>query len=158
MQESAWWVNLLTQVGLSVRQRPLIWHKSGQPGISDVYTSFLPAYEAILWAFKPDKGGQKRLFSRPIPESQAWPRQPGTYHENEKPVEMLATWIESSSEVNEIVLDCFAGGGSTLASAYAAGRYYIGIENDELNYVKCIDRMKVLEESKEVEIEDADEG
>ena len=62
---------------------------------------------------------------------------------------MLERWIEASSEPNEIVLDCFAGGASTLAAAFSLGRYYIGVELDEVNYTKSVERMKTLEERKE---------
>lgn len=157
IQEPQWWIALLTDAGFAVRQRPLIWYKSGQAGISDVYTSFLPCYESILWGFKPGDDNVRKLFGRPIVEAQGWPRQPGIWHENEKPTDMLDRWIEASSEVNEVVLDCFSGGASTLASAYGLGRYFIGIEVSEVNYTKAVERMKGMEEKKEneeVETED----
>lgn len=154
IQESEWWVNVFTKAGFIVRQRPLIWFKTGQPSITDVYTSFLPCYESIIWGFKAGDGGTRRLFSHPVPEAQGWSRQAGLWHENEKPVEMIERWIESSSEPNEIVLDCFSGGASTLAAAFNLGRYYIGIELDEVNYKKGVERMKALEERKEEVQED----
>lgn len=145
----AWWGDALTRAGFVVRFRPLIWFKTGQPSITDVYTSFLPCYESILWAYKPGDGDVRRLFSRPVPEAQGLPREPTIWHENSKPIDMLSRWIESSSEVNEVVLDPFSGGGSVLASAFALGRYYIGVELDEVNYKKSVERMKQLEERKE---------
>lgn len=74
IQDIQWWIDQLTRTGFNIRQRPLIWYKSGQPGISDVYSSFLPSYESILWGFKGGDGGLKRLFSHPLPEAQSWPR------------------------------------------------------------------------------------
>lgn len=156
IQAAEWWVKLMTQSGFGVRQRPLIWFKTGQPSISDVYMSFLPAYESILWAYKPGQGDVRRLFARPVPEAQGWPRQPGLWHENEKPVEMLDRWIESSSEINEVVLDVFCGGGSTLASAFALGRYFIGVEVDDSNYARACERIKILEERKEQQRDEAE--
>lgn len=150
IQEEEWWVNALTTVGFIVRQRPLVWFKTGQPSISSVYTSFLPCYETILWAYKPGDNDSRRLFSHPIPEGFGYPREDGAYHENQKPVEMLSRMVESSSEVNEIVLDPFAGGGSTLAAAFALGRYYIGIEFDEPNFTKCAERLRSLEDAQSV--------
>jgi len=157
IQEIEWWVRSLTECGFVVRQRPLIWYKSGQPGISDVYTSFLPTYETILWGYKPAEGNVRRLFSHPVPDAQAWPRPAHLWHENEKPVEMLDKWVETSSEINEVVLDPFCGGASTLASCFGLGRYFIGFEKELLNYTKACERMKQLEERKEDET-DASQG
>ncbi len=151
VQEIQWWCGLFTNSGFMVRQRPVVWYKTGQQGISDVYTSFLPTYESILWGYKPGEGGLRRLFSRPVPEAQGWPRPSHIWHENEKPVEMLDRWVETSSEINEVVLDPFCGGASVPASCFGLGRYYIGIEQDIVNYKKACDRMKGLEERKENE-------
>lgn len=162
IQEEEWWVNALTTVGFIVRQRPLIWFKTGQPSITSVYTSFLPCYETFLWAYKPGENDVRRLFSSPIPEGFGYPRQDGQYHENQKPVEMLERIVESSSEPNEIVLDPFAGGGSSLVAAFNKGRYFIGVEQDDVNFLKCGARMKVLEDEREAkvvepEVEDNDD-
>ena len=149
IQESQWWVERLTDAGFLVRGRPLVWFKTGQPSITDTYTSFLPVYESILWGYKPGAENIRRLFARPVPEAQGWPREPTIWHENSKPLDMLGKWIESSSEVNEVVLDCFGGGGSTAAAAFSLGRYYISVELDEVNYKKSVERLKELEERKE---------
>ena len=155
-QEIAYWVDLLNNSGISARQRPLIWYKSGQQGISDVYTSFLPAYESILWGFKTGEA-HYRLFNRPLPEAQAHPREDTIWHENSKPVEMLKSWIEACTAPNEIVLDPFCGGGSTLVAATESGRYYIGVEQDPVNYAKCVERLHKLEENKLEQDSDEDE-
>ncbi len=52
-------------------------------------------------------------------------------HPAEKPIEMLEHCINSTTFENDIVLDCFAGSGSTLLSALRTGRYAIGIEIDK---------------------------
>lgn len=145
IQETGWWVDTLGSAGFVLRNRPLIWHKASQPSISDIYTSFLPSYESILWGWKPGEGDYRRFFSRPIPESLAVPRSDLRWHENEKPTQLLDVYIEASSEPNEVVLDPFAGGGSTLASAFALGRSYVGIEVDEVNYGKAVERLRELE-------------
>lgn len=153
IQEIQWWVDQFTSAGFIVRQRSLIWFKTGQPGISDVYTSFLPSYEAILWMYKPGVGDVRRLFARTsgIPEAQGWPRESTVWHENSKPIDMLKSWMEASSTLNEIILDPFSGGGSTLAAASDFGGYYIGVEKDTINYNKSVDRLRQLEERKEDE-------
>jgi adenine-specific DNA-methyltransferase len=47
----------------------------------------------------------------------------------EKNIDMLKMIIESSSNPDDIVLDCFAGSGTTLVAAELAGRKWIGIDN-----------------------------
>lgn len=52
-------------------------------------------------------------------------------HPAEKPIEMLEHCIRSTTFENDIVLDCFAGSGSTLIAALKTNRLSIGIEIDE---------------------------
>jgi site-specific DNA-methyltransferase (adenine-specific) len=51
-------------------------------------------------------------------------------HPCEKPAAMLEHIITASSRSDAVVLDCFAGSGSTLVAAKKLGRQYIGIEID----------------------------
>ena len=52
-------------------------------------------------------------------------------HPTEKPIRILRQMIESSSCLGELVLDPFAGSGSTLIAAVVEGRRAIGIELEE---------------------------
>lgn len=52
-------------------------------------------------------------------------------HPTEKPVELLAPLIEYASPVGGLVVDPFAGSGSTLDAARQSGRRAVGIEADE---------------------------
>jgi site-specific DNA-methyltransferase (adenine-specific) len=52
-------------------------------------------------------------------------------HPTEKPVRLLRELIESSSCIDDLVLDCFSGVGSTLEAARIEGRQAIGIEIEE---------------------------
>jgi len=56
-------------------------------------------------------------------------------HPAEKPVELLKRFIEKSSNEKDIVLDCFAGSGSTLVACKQLNRRFIGIELGE-EYLK----------------------
>ena len=51
-------------------------------------------------------------------------------HPAEKPLEMLEHCIKSTTFENDIVLDCFAGSGSTLMAALKENRRAIGVEID----------------------------
>jgi len=52
-------------------------------------------------------------------------------HPCEKPESMLRHMIGTSSRIGELILDPFAGSGSTLLAASRAGRRAVGIEKDE---------------------------
>jgi len=136
IQDISWWIDVLCNAGFGVRPRPLIWYK-GAPSITDTYTAFMPTYEALLWGWKIAEGSAKRFLSRPTPEAFYVPRPPNPNHENAKPIDLITSFIEPSSEVNEIVLDPFAGGGSILTAAALVGRRFIGSEIDEINYLKA---------------------
>lgn len=56
-------------------------------------------------------------------------------HPTEKPVEILTTFINNSSQENEVVFDPFMGSGTTGVAALQNNRNFIGIELDE-NYFK----------------------
>ncbi|STU49085.1 putative methylase [Klebsiella pneumoniae] len=62
------------------------------------------------------------------PDVLPFPYTGNTLHPTQKPVEALQPLIESFSAPGAIVLDPFAGSGSTCVAAYRAGRRYIGIE------------------------------
>ncbi|MFA6199151.1 MAG: DNA methyltransferase [Bacteroidales bacterium] len=52
-------------------------------------------------------------------------------HPNQKPIDLLEFLIHTYTDENDVVLDCFAGSGSTLVSAKKLNRTYIGIEKEE---------------------------
>jgi site-specific DNA-methyltransferase (adenine-specific) len=54
-----------------------------------------------------------------------------TGHPTPKPITMVSSFVERFSNVGELILDPFAGGGTTLLAARNLGRKVIGIEKDE---------------------------
>lgn len=52
-------------------------------------------------------------------------------HPNQKPLPLLTYLIEKTTDVGGVVLDPFAGSGSTLVAAKQCGRQAIGIEAEE---------------------------
>lgn len=62
-------------------------------------------------------------------------------HPAEKPIELLTHIVETSSYESDIVLDCFAGSGSTLEAAIGVNRRCIGIEIEERWAERCSRRL-----------------
>ena len=60
----------------------------------------------------------------------------------EKNMDMLELIIKQSSNENSIVLDCFAGSGSTLFSALKLNRRFIGIDKSDISIETMLGRLK----------------
>lgn len=54
-----------------------------------------------------------------------------TGHPTPKPIAMVSSFVERFSKNNDIILDPFAGGGTTLLAARNLGRKVIGVELEE---------------------------
>lgn len=59
-----------------------------------------------------------------------------------KPEILLKRVIEISTNENDIVLDFFAGSGTTLAVAHKMNRRYIGVEQIQEHFDICVERLK----------------
>jgi site-specific DNA-methyltransferase (adenine-specific) len=75
--------------------------------------------------------GRPPLPKQPLADVMDMPYSGNKLHPTQKPVPVLASLIRSFSLPGEIVLDAFAGSGSTCAAAALTGRRYIGIELDD---------------------------
>lgn len=64
----------------------------------------------------------------PIEDVRPWEYTGNRVHPTEKAVSALVPLVESFSRPEALVLDPFAGSGSTLVAAALCGRKYIGIE------------------------------
>lgn len=72
--------------------------------------------------------GRPRVPKKPLPDVLGWKYSGNRHHPTEKPVSSLQPLIERFTHPGAIVLDPFAGSGSTCVAAAQAGRRYIGIE------------------------------
>lgn len=61
------------------------------------------------------------------------------FHKTVKPVELMDYIIQLSTQENQVVMDCFAGSGSTLVSAKRLNRQFIGIEINQ-EYIEIIEQ------------------
>lgn len=98
----------------------------------------LDAAGEIYWS--PTGNPRRMVFCDPskgIPVQDIWldyrdsinQAQKTTGYPTEKNFDMLKLIIEASSNVGDVVMDCFAGGGTTLGAAFETGRQWIGVDN-----------------------------
>lgn len=131
----------------------LIWNK-GQIGPGNLTHPWAPQHEAITFGVHiPSRGereaGQGRLTARLRAGSIiSYTRPAGRQvhrHPTEKPVPLMAELIESSSRRGELVLDPFAGSGSTLVAAVLTGRRAFGVEIDRRYAEVAVERVRAAE-------------
>ncbi len=63
----------------------------------------------------------------------------------EKNLEMLKRIVSASSNPGDVVLDCFAGSGTTLAAADDLGRRWIGIDASKVAIERTIRKLEALQ-------------
>lgn len=79
---------------------------------------------------------------QPIPDVLPWEYTGNRYHTNEKPVKALLPLVESFSQPGDVVLDPFAGSGTTGIAARSLGRRFILFENDETCFDTACRRLR----------------
>lgn len=131
----------------------LIWDKA-QIGPGDLTKPWAPQHETITFGvYIPSRSeravGQGLLTARLRAGSiLRYTRPTGSAvhrHPTEKPVPLMTELIESSSRRGELVLDPFAGSGSTLVAAILAGRRAYGIELDHRYAEVAVQRVRAAE-------------
>ena len=65
-------------------------------------------------------------------------------HPTEKPVDLMEHYVLNSTAPGDLVLEPFAGSGSTLVAAQQNGRRWIGIESDPTYYYPALARVMNL--------------
>lgn len=123
-----------------------------------------PTFEPILWFTKPYKQGgtiadNMLLHGVGAYNLEAWQRYADKgnnfivsqnyssdrgFHPTQKPLQLMEALIELTTQENQIVLDPFAGSGTTLVAAKRLNRKYIGVEIDEEYYNNAIDRLTTI--------------
>jgi site-specific DNA-methyltransferase (adenine-specific) len=63
-------------------------------------------------------------------------------HPNQKPVTLCGYFVQTYSNINDVVLDPFMGSASTGVAAVNTLRQFIGIEKDPAYFAKCVERIE----------------
>lgn len=138
--------------GLKVSEvAELVWDKTTM-GAGDMLGAWGPAHEPISFTVSKHRhGGKAGTTANPARIRKgsvlryARPTGRNVRHPSEKPLALLRELIESSSRSGEIVLDPFAGIGSTGVAAVLAGRRTILVEIDEGYARTAVDRIRRAE-------------
>jgi DNA modification methylase len=142
------WCQAMTAAGFRVKNC-VVWDKV-QHGLN--YQNYAHTHEFLIFATKgryfprnraARDGSFKDIWhvSRAVRQVSA-----GIPHrETVKPFEVVRRPIEHGSEQGDLVLDPFAGSGTTCAVAKALGRSYIGIEWNADYYRLCLRRLAVVQ-------------
>jgi hypothetical protein len=90
--------------------------------------------------------GRPALPAEPLDDIQPWTYSGNPDHPTQKSEAILVPLIEAFTQPGQVVLDPFAGSGSTLVAAAMTGRRYLGIELDRQycaaarNRLACVER------------------
>jgi len=120
----------------------LVWDKSFH-GSGDLDRDYAPQHEFILYCWVDENAGRDLSLPRPT-NVLTFVRLPGTkmVHPTQKPLPLLQFLIEKSVPPGGLVIDPFAGSGTTLVAAASLGRRYWGCEVDEHYYRVAVTRLK----------------
>lgn len=147
------WGQALREAGLEV-VRYLIWVKKGS---APQFTGDRPAqgHEVIVLAHqqqttptgklkhikkKWNGGGKHGVYTHPIVLNRGKKKE--RIHTAQKPLALMEQFVELFTDPDDLILDPFAGGGTTLLAAHKHGRRWIGIESD-IDYVNAAyDRLR----------------
>lgn len=132
----AWLAQRMDESGLSFFHS-VIWDKIN-PGVGWRYRR---QHEMVMVAHR--RGGKLAWndTSPAIPNILRVSKPRGSAHPNEKPLRLVARFIEAHTQPGDIVLDPFMGSGTTGVAALTLGRRFIGIELDQKHFDTACDRI-----------------
>lgn len=131
-------IDAMRIAGFQVKSE-LVWDKVYH-GVGDTKAQFAPTHENMIFAVRGKfafPGGRPRdlLTCEKVNSAHM-------VHPTEKPVALLEDIITSITRADDIILDPFAGSGSTLIAARNTGRRFLGIELDETYYRTALHRLE----------------
>lgn len=123
-------IDAMKIAGFSVKS-VIVWDRVVH-GMGDLKSTFAPRYDTCIFAVK---GSYAFPNGRPADVIQCQ-RINGAdlRHPNEKPLDLMRRLIEATTKPNDLILDPFAGSGTTLVAVLQCGRRYIGVEISPQHY------------------------
>lgn len=116
----------------------IVWNKNSH-GSGDLKGSYSPKHELILFGHKGRSLNRGKRIADVIDYAKV--NSPDLTHPTEKPVGLLEVFINNSSDEGDMVLDPFAGTGSTGQACKNLGRSFTGIEIDAKYYGVMVGRL-----------------
>lgn len=113
------WRGIKPPKGRHWRSTPMVLEELDKAGLIEWSKNGVPRKKI----YADERDGKKKQDIWSYKDTQH-PRYP-----TEKNIEMLKTMISASSNVGELVLDCFCGSGTVLQAAEELGRNWIGVDN-----------------------------
>lgn len=132
----------------------LIWKKSN-PWPRNTGRLYVSSCEYAIWAIKKGKkwtfNRQRQSFENAVFE---YPKVHHSHriHTTQKPIKLMEEIINIHTNSADIVLDPFAGSGTTLVACQNLNRKYLGFEKDENYYAKAKERLYANVENKDYKI------
>ena len=111
-----------------------VWVKRYASGVRHVQAKHEQAYLLAK--------GEPPYPTRPPPDVLPWTYTGNRLHPTQKPVSSLTPLIEAFSKPSGVVLDCFAGSGTTGVAARLCRRQFILIEKEADHYRTAAERLK----------------
>jgi DNA modification methylase len=122
-----------TYLGLSntpIEVRAVIcWYKI-KSGSGAFMSQYIPNYEPCIYGFKE---GKSINWYGPTDEKTVWefPKdKENEFHLTQKPIPVVERALKNSSKNNDLIYDCFLGGGSTMVASHQLKRKCYGMELD----------------------------
>lgn len=138
------WHAAIEACGFKIANR-IVWVKANH-GSGDLTGAFGCAHETLF------RAGRGRLRLRVSRTGDVWTDlwtecvRHGRVHPFEKPVDLMGKAVAADTDPGDLILDPFAGSGTTGVAALRLGRRFIGIEKDEKYFRLACDRLRAEEQ------------
>lgn len=131
----------MEKVGLVIKSQ-CIWDR-GIHGMGDLEAGFAPQHDTCWFGVK----GKFKFFSSRPPSILRVQRVAAEkmVHPNQKPLSLILGLVETLSPLRGVVLDPFAGSGTTGVACKILGREFIGMELDEKYFNLASRRIETTE-------------
>ena len=120
--------------------RMIEWIKTNPVPINSSINYLTTAREIALVAVKKRRGTFNSQYDNGIYQCGIC-QDKGRFHPTQKPLKLIEQLILKHSHIDDTVLDCFFGSGTTAVAAYNTGRNFIGCELSKEYYEKAVERL-----------------